>query len=156
MNDLWTTIVSCHNRSRRFVMNAPERIWACNIVPIRVIVLDWHLIKDSFGTNVIVFETRSWQIVSTEIDQTWSYRIQAQQIFSERIDSHHFVSGLQLHRNATIRCGFRKGSHDCGKAALHHFWLQFTCLWSSGYISTDFQTVLFDCIDVENTYSNNT
>ena len=35
-------------------------------------------------------ETRSWQIVSSEIEQSRSYRIQVQQSVSERIDPHHW------------------------------------------------------------------
>ena len=113
VKDIWTTIVSCHNRAYLFEMNASDYICACHVVPNRVPRLWWwyqvctplwtrsghscpNISDRSEG------ETRSWQIVSSEIEELWSYCIQMQQIISEGINLHQFVLKPKFQRNPTI------------------------------------------------------
>ena len=68
------------------------------------------------------------QIVTPEIDKSWTDRIRAQQIVSERIDSYHPVSKPKISEKfhdqlRMVNRGVRNGSHDSGNAALHQ-WLQ--------------------------------
>ena len=70
-------------------------------------------------------ETRSWQIVSSEIEQSWSYRIQRQQIISERIDLHYFVLKPKISRKSHDQLrmnnrGVHNESQDSGNAALRN------------------------------------
>ena len=81
--------------------------------------------RDPVRTYVIVSkrEKRSWQTVSPEIGQSWSYRSKAQRIVSERIYPHHYVSKPKIAKKShdQIRMdnhGNRNVSHDSGNAAL--------------------------------------
>ena len=81
--------------------------------------------RDPVWTNVIVSkrENRSWQTVSPEIGQSWSYRSQAQRIVSGRIYPHQYVSKPKITKKSheQIRMsnhGNRNVSHDSGNAAL--------------------------------------